>query len=459
MNKATVTFTLKNKQTEINEKNQKPTTIFLLFNYGYFLVDDTTNEKKYKPLKYTTGQKVKPIYFIGAPAYRVKQTSLVNHTIINKELNNIQEAIVEVYKSLSTDGYTPTPLELKEAMDVKLKRKNANPRVVNKDFLINYIETYEEDITNGQIMTKHGLKFAEHSISDFKYFKKLWMLFEEFNNHNYRFDEIDFQFYNDFINFLRNEYKVGKEVKKKQLMNTTINNNLRLFTKLMKRSKRLKVHNNPIVDEEDWKLLPPSTKEKIALTQSEIKSIEQLDLPYKEYIDSIRDIYLVGIYIAQRYQDYKDLQEINIVWVENKKGEKVDMLQIIQKKGATENKVIIPIWNPLRKIFEKWDYSLPNRGRKQFSRDIKKLGEMAGIDSKITLEYIKGGIKVIETKKKYELMIPHSARRTGITTLDKIMSDKKVRSLSGHKSEAAYKLYVKTTKEESALGLMEYTPF
>jgi hypothetical protein len=135
------------------------------------------------------------------------------------------------------------------------------------------------------------------------------------------------------------------------------------------------------------------------------------------------------------------------------------VVQFGQEYSSYNNDVLIPLWRPLKRIFEKWDYSLPKRGRKQFGRDIKKLGEMAGIVSPVKYEFIKGGVKRTETKRKFELLVPHTPRRTGITTLRKTIPDSKVRIISGHSTEAAYYRYVKTTKEESALELANYDPF
>jgi hypothetical protein len=454
-----VTFTLKDKQANEKDSSQRKTLIYLNFSYGYYTGDSESKTKKYKPLKYSTSKKVKPYQFLGKPTYRVKQNAKTDVIGINNELQRISNAILSIHKELSENRKVPTPEELRNELDVELGRKNAKPRIRNKDFLNNYFDIYENGILTGKILTKHGQKFVLRSVKDFGYFRKLWNYFEAKQGKQFRYDDIDFKFYQEFLNFLTLSHKVNGKTVKQEFMNATINKMLRWFNVIMGRTRNLGYHNNDIVERPEWKLLPEGAKAKIALSQSELKKLEDLELPYKSYLDSIRDTWLVGTYIAQRYQDYSILQEINFVNMEKEDGEIEVFIHIIQKKGATNNDVYIPLWPPLEIILKKWEYSLPKIGHKQFGRYIKELGEKAGIDSSVTYEFIKGGKKRIETKKKYELIVPHTPRRTGISVMDDKMPDSQVKKISGHITDAAYQRYIKKTKKESALELANYNPF
>lgn len=454
-----VTFTLKNPQKDVKESNQKNTLVYLNFSYGYYTVNSKTKARKYKPLKYSTGIKVKPHQFHGKPTYRVKQNARTDVIGKNNELQKISNTIIDVYEELSKGGRMPTPDDLRNELDFKFGRKQNVQSNLSNGFLDSYFKIYEKGISSGEILTKDGQKFAQRSVNDFGYFLKLWDLFEEKQKWKYRFDDIDFKFYDDFVNFLTLPHIVGKEKLKKEFMNMTINRMLRWFNTIMNKTRKLGYHDNDIVSHPEWKLLPKSTKKKIALNSAELKMLEELDLSGNQYLDSIRDTLLVGTYIAQRYQDYSMLQDVNLIEIEKENGENEVFLQIIQKKGAHNNKVIIPLWTPLKRILEKWNYSLPKIGRKQYGKYIKELGKLAGINTIEKYEYVKGGRKIIETKPRFDLIVPHTPRRTGISVMRITIPDSQVKKISGHLTDVAYQDYVKTTSEEIALQLSNHNPF
>jgi len=86
-----VIFKLKEPQAKIPPAAQKETPVNPFFNYGHFVLT-TEGKKKYTPLKYATGEKIKPYYwkdnrFTGqnSPGTSIMRISIFTWTML-KEL-------------------------------------------------------------------------------------------------------------------------------------------------------------------------------------------------------------------------------------------------------------------------------------------------------------------------------------------------------------------------------------
>ncbi len=69
-----VIFRLKDPQKGITPSKQKETLIFMYLSYGYFETS-ASGRKKYFPLKYSTGIKIKPSLWNDKPTYRINAYS------------------------------------------------------------------------------------------------------------------------------------------------------------------------------------------------------------------------------------------------------------------------------------------------------------------------------------------------------------------------------------------------
>ena len=102
-------------------------------------------------------------------------------------------------------------------------------------------------------------------------------------------------------------------------------------------------------------------------------------------------------------------------------------------------------------ILEKYDYRLPKMAHQTLNHYIKVVAKMAGIDEPVTIQTTKGGIPVLETRPKYELVHSHTARRTGATLMYLAGMDAfNICSMTGHSSVAMLRRYIKADKFERA---------
>lgn len=213
---------------------------------------------------------------------------------------------------------------------------------------------------------------------------------------------------------------------------------------------------------------------KTYLNEEEIQALYEMPLPAGSLKDKVRDVFLVGTYTCQRISDYNNLKPSNFSTTE--KGTKV--IRLIQEK--TGSTVVIPIINDnLQHIAEKYDYNLPhvndvilNRYLKNILcelsetvpslrtpiRTVLTLPEKNAVKEKrLTFEIDDEGNAL---KPKYACISSHSARRSGITNLYKtrLFTTRQLMSVSGHKSETSFFLYLAQGADELAdeiAGIME----
>ena len=174
-----------------------------------------------------------------------------------------------------------------------------------------------------------------------------------------------------------------------------------------------------------------------------------------------RDIFMVGVWTAQRISDYNNLSRANIKdhripkLIDNKLTYKeFQTVDIRQKK--TGAKVSIPVSSELKNILERYDYHLPHLEDQVINRYMKDICRLAGLDEIIEIQTTKGGKAVKELKRKWELVQSHTARRTGATLMYLAGMDYyDIMRITGHTSPTMLKKYIKADSLEVAYKITE----
>ena len=133
-----------------------------------------------------------------------------------------------------------------------------------------------------------------------------------------------------------------------------------------------------------------------------------------------RDIFLIGVWTAQRVSDYNYLRPEDIHttirrWVDDIadpdhpgktvsviRERKITYIDIRQKK--TGAKVSIPCSTELKRILEKYGGAIPHLPDQELNRHIKEIGRLAGLTEPVTVESSKGGRSIRERIPKYRLI-------------------------------------------------------
>jgi len=166
-----------------------------------------------------------------------------------------------------------------------------------------------------------------------------------------------------------------------------------------------------------------------------------------------RDVFLCGVYTAQRYSDYSRIKKDDIKVIDGKK-----YLHVRQQK--TGQRCIIPVRPELEAILSRYDYTLPKTWEQKINMNIKKVAAKAEIKDKVEITQYKGGMKVTTTLLKCELVKTHTARRTGCTLM--YLSGIPVIDImktSGHKTETEFLKYIRVGKQETATNLSSHKWF
>lgn len=179
------------------------------------------------------------------------------------------------------------------------------------------------------------------------------------------------------------------------------------------------------------------------LTEDEIKKLVQWRNNNKKSViyNRTADLFLLGIYTAQRRSDVVRMSVDNIVG---------NTFRFTQQKTGTS--VILPLSSKIKEIIER------NGGRMEpvsnYGLYIKNICKWAGIDTPFETTKTVGDRKVTFRGPKWKFVGSHTARRTGATMLYKAgVPLKQCMMITGHKTEGIFLRYICISKEENAESL------
>lgn len=256
------------------------------------------------------------------------------------------------------------------------------------------------------------------------------------------FNDITTDWYNSFLQFY---YKRGCGA-------NYIGKHIKNLKTIMRQAREEGLHNNNEIERKSFKALSEPS-DNIYLTKEEVSRMHKLDLSDNPILAKVRDIFLCGVYTAQRYSDYS---RINKSMVKEEDGAKY--LELIQQK--TGEKCMIPISPELDEILIRYDYTLPKSFEQKINDNIKTVGQKCDINESITTEMHRGGKRISKTVPKYKLIKTHTARRTGCSLMYLAgVQPIDIMKVSGHKTEKEFLKYIRVGKKETALNLSKHPYF
>ena len=309
-------------------------------------------------------------------------------------------------------------------------------RAIHNLSLNGYLAQYLQQACDGKRKTQKGMNFSKGTIKSLRIVKDLLDSFQTAMGRVYDFDDIDYDFRTRFIDYLYNvkNYNVNTVAK---CLNTLIT--------IIAAAEAEGYHNNRKCLGRQFKARRKDV-DNIYLTKDELIALTLADISHLSHNHEVaRDIFMVGIYTAQRVSDYNNIGPENIIW--NNDGSII--INLRQKKTGIW--VSIPAREELKQILIKYDYKLPRINEKSINLCIKEVARIAGINTPVTIETTSGGVPVLETKPKYALIHTHTARRTAATLMYLAGMDVfNICSVTGHSSIAMLKKYIKADEIERA---------
>jgi integrase len=341
----------------------------------------------------------------------------------------------------------------------KLAREEAE-RKKHQMTLTKFIDQYIQDVKDGTRTTlAHGRTFVQgsrfsltNSLGHFKEFMKDTGI-------TYDFQDVDLDCYVKYKAWLMaQDISKEKEDPKHEPVHyadNTIGGFIKKLKCVLRAAESRGYPVNPAYKSTEFKAQSSIDVDTIYLTREEVERFEKVDLTKKEdgkNLELARDIFLVGVWTAQRVSDYNNLKPENIKVVDNN-GTPMTYISIHQQK--TGRLVEIPCNAKVREILNKYPKGLPHLSDQKINKYIKDIGKMAKIDEVVEVKGSRGGQVIKEYYKKYDLICTHTARRTGATLmyLDGI-AIYDIMKVTGHKSVTTLEKYIRADKLEVAQKLV-----
>lgn len=320
--------------------------------------------------------------------------------------------------------------------------KDAPPKV---ETLRQYINRFYEEAKAGTRLATVGStkrRYAYETLRSLKGTKLSFEMFADETRRKSNFNDIDTDWYNAFLQFF---YKRGCGA-------NYIGKHIKTLKTILRAARDEGLHTNVAIEQKSFKAISEPS-ESIYLTDEEVRRMFEKDLSDSPVLARVRDIFLCGVYTAQRYSDYS---RINKSMITEDNGAKY--IELIQQK--TGEKVIIPVRPELDEILQRYDYTLPKSFEQKINEGIKTVGKECGIKELINLESRKSGLRVTNSVMKYKLIKTHTARRTGCTLMYLAgVQPIDIMKVSGHKTEKEFLKYIKVSKEQTAKNLSNHPYF
>ncbi|WP_204345552.1 tyrosine-type recombinase/integrase [Psychroserpens algicola] len=412
-------------------------SIIIVYNYG-----------KEKRLRYATKYRVQNKKNWNANTERVKNViEELDRVEINGKLDQLQLAINSFYGNrVIKEGKELTDDLLKDVCDKVLGRKQVEDEVEKLE-LLEFYKWYIDFYQKNPLMSS-GKVLAKGTASTYKNSRKILKRFNEEQNYRISFEKIGQKFYRDFLKWLHEkDYStnyIGTQIKN---LKTILNASLEL--EHHDNREHLKKYFKKPYEEVNHVYLTPDELENIY--NVELKNIKPIKISKSLYLtpeqlDTARDLFLISANTGLRVSDFNRLAKNNIIEAEGKK-----FIQIVIKK--TQKPVTVPLKTMVINILNKRNGHPPKKMPEQhINYAIKEVARLAKVDSDEILERTEGGIKKQISKKKYELIGNHSARRSyssnaylaGVPIQDIMLT-------TGHKNERTFLLYVKASSLQRAI--------
>ena len=434
-----VIFKLRKPQQGVSLSHQKETPIVMYFSFGYCSGVKKGGNKKYIPLKYSTGEKVKPAFWTDKPTYRVKQSSQLDYTGINTRLDDLENAVKSIYRGLRNRRSAVTPEILKNELDI-IFRGGATKAILT---LNEYIDSFYNEIEAGKRLTEKGQVYKYGTLRSYKGFKQQFDHFQKYLGRELNFEDITIDMYDEYIRWFNS----------KNYSPNTIGRHIKHLKTIMRNARDKGLHSNIEIERKKFKTLKTDVQS-VYLTEEELKRLYNLDLSTRPVLELVRDVFLVGCYTAQRYSDYSRIKKDNVRFLDNGRM----FINLIQQKTGEE--VIIPVLPQLHHILKKYDYELPKTFEQKVNKKIKDIAKEAKVTEPVQVEEIRGGMKKIKSVPKSDMIKTHTARRTGATNMYLAgISPLDIAKITGHRSEKELIRYIKVSNEETAINLLNHNYF
>lgn len=428
---ATVSFILKHNKTSKYPKRTEETPVLMVFRFG--------NEQ----IRVYPGEKVPPKYWITKDCRARETIKFTEGKSINTRLETIEKRVLNAFRDHLNVNGAPLMEKLRDEIQAIVR-----PKPTREPEKMTFFRAIEEYIRTANK--------KQRTIFSYKSTLATLKTFSEKLNKELTFDDINIDFYENFTRFLTYEVKHNRKTKEGEEKKTgytlnTIGTQIKNIKIFMGYAYEKGYTMNATFRNRKFHKVE-ETADTIYLNDRELKTLYDKNLQDNPKLDRVRDLFLIGCYTGLRFSDLSQLTPEKFI----KDGKQLKVKTV--KTGET---VIIPLHWIIKEIMQKYNGELPRAiSNQKMNEYLKELGELAGIDEKITLTHTKGTLSIEKTLPKYKLMTVHTARRSAATNLYLAeVPTLSIMKITGHRTEKAFMKYIKITQEQNADKLQAHPYF
>ncbi|WP_052354213.1 site-specific integrase [Flectobacillus major] len=383
----------------------------------------------------STGVKVLPKHWDFEKTKVKNVTTVINKDEINVFLHDLKVFINSTIEKYKLMREPLTKQSLKEEIEDYL---NPKPAEVSET-LFNYIEKFILEAENGKRLVDNVKRYNQGTIKRFRTTQTLLIDFSVVYSKPVDFDTIDLEFYKEYSLYMVNvkDYKTD-----------TIAKHVRTLKTFLREATEEGINTNLDYQKKAFKVVLKSNEEStsIALNESELLEMCNLDLSETPKLERVRDLFIIGANTGLRFSDFTSIKPENI-----RKDYDGEFIEIIQYK--TKRKVIVPINQTVKTILYKYNNELPKAiSNQKFNDYIKEVAKLCqSLHSLEFLSYVKGGKDVKESVERWKMVSSHTARRSfASNAYERGTPVNAIMAITDHKTEKSFLLYIKTSKRKQA---------
>jgi integrase len=362
---------------------------------------------EYGRVKSTTGIKInKKDWSNGGPKNNVSVSE--KRSTIESFRKKLDNKIIELKKNQNRQ---PNKSELIAFCKSVIK---GDRNMENSIFLSDLIDQF---ISENETSTNKGV-----ATGTLKYKKNHLIGFLDFCGHNSVVSELNVYKIEAYKAML---FRDGNE-------NSTKNNYRKSIMSFLNWLKKKRI--SMVVNEIDFGKFPEPVKDVIALTEDELRILENAKLP--PALQKHIDIFLLGCYTALSISDIVNITK-----------DKIEDDHIHTRRIKTDELLKIPLILEAKQILEKYNYDFKSYGITSGRVQLKKAFRVLGLNRKVRITSKVGSRKTIDKMVPLHREISwHKARKTAITTLlSKGVDQSLVMMISGHKDHRSFRKYIDGT--------------
>jgi len=255
-------------------------------------------------------------------------------------------------------------------------------------------------------------------------------------------DDINMDFYEDFIKYLQNVKREIKETIVTGYTPNTIGRHIKQIKVFMSYANDKGYTTNQGFKHRKFRKLE-ETADTIYLNDKDLLTLYNLDLSENMKYDRVRDLFLIGCYTGLRFSDLSQLTPDKFI---------KDGTQLKVKTIKTGETVIIPLHWTIKEILTKYNGGTPRPiSNQKMNEYLKELCNIKHFQENVILNKTEGGLSYEQKKQKWELVTVHTARRSFATNM--FLAEVpaiSIMKITGHRTEKAFMKYIKITQEQNA---------